>query len=244
LEDAVPVEGKAAARAAAIAETKAGFPSKLVALRINGSDSDWFDGDIETARQAKVDALVIPKVDQASELVSVAATVQMPLLAMIESLAGLYAAREIAAHPAVAGLIAGTNDICAETSIHPGPNREGLELALQTIVLAAAAAGKPAFDGVCNQLDDMAGLEQECAQGRCYGFTGKTLIHPNQVPIANSAFGPSAEELADAIALVEAATGGAERFRGRMIESMHVNQARQTIERARHGAEGGSIERA
>jgi (3S)-malyl-CoA thioesterase len=244
LEDAVPVDSKSAARAAAIAETKAGFPGKLVALRVNGIGSEWLEDDLAAAAEPQVDALVIPKVDQAAMVDAVSAKANMPLLAMIESPAGLYSAREIAAHPSVAGLIAGTNDICAETSIRLGPNREGLELALQMIVLAAAAAGKPTFDGVCNQLDDMAGLEQECAQGRCYGFTGKTLIHPNQLAIANAAFGPSAEELADAIALVEAATGGAERFRGRMIESMHVNQARQTIERARHGAEGGSIERA
>ena len=101
--------------------------------------------------------------------------------------------------------------------------------------MAAASAGKPAFDGVCNRLDDMDGYEAECAQGRCYGFVGKTLIHPNQIAIANAIFAPSAQELAEAEALIAAATGGAQRHEGKMIESMHVEEARRTIERARHG---------
>ena len=124
------------------------------------------------------------------------------------------------------------NDFCAETGIRPGPERQGLELALQSIVLAAAAAGKPAFDGVNNQLDDLAGFERECGQGRCYGFTGKTVIHPNQIAIANEGFGPDAAELEAARELIAAASGGAQRFQGRMIESMHVEQAKRTIERA------------
>jgi (3S)-malyl-CoA thioesterase len=156
------------------------------------------------------------------------------LLAMIETPKGLYAAREIAAHRLVAGLIAGTNDIAAETGIRPGPNREGLELSLQMIVLAASAAGKPRFDGVCNRLDDMAGFDAECRQGATFGFTGKTLIHPNQIAIANMAFGPDAAAFAEAEELVAANRGGAQRFRGRMIESMHVEQAKLTIERFRH----------
>jgi (3S)-malyl-CoA thioesterase len=155
-----------------------------------------------------------------------------PLIAMIEDPAGLYAARAIAAHSAVVGLIVGANDIAASMRIQPGPQRQGLELALQTVVMAAAAASKPAFDAVCNQLDDMRGFTAECQQGRCFGFTGKTVIHPNQIEIANAAFGPSEADIADADALIAAASGGAQRFRGRMIESMHVEEARRTMARA------------
>lgn len=71
-------------------------------------------------------------------------------------------------------------------------------------------------------------------QGRCYGFAGKTLIHPNQVAIANAAFGPTDDEVAEAEALIAASTGGAQRHKGKMIESMHVEEARRTIERSRH----------
>lgn len=234
LEDSVPADSKSDARVAAVEEVAKGFPGKLVAIRLNGLGSAELAADIVAAERSLADCFVLPKVEVAAALDPVIAKLPNPVLAMIEGPMGIYNAREIAAHEAVAGLIAGVNDICADMGIKPGPNREGLELALQSIVLAAAAAGKPAFDGVNNKLDDMSGLESESRQGRCYGFTGKTLIHPNQVAIANAAFGPDADEIAEAEALIAAATGGAQRHKGKMIESMHVEEARRTIERSRH----------
>lgn len=234
LEDSVPPDSKAEARAAAVEEVAKGFPGKLVAIRLNGLDSAELAADITAVERSLADCFVLPKVDAADSIDTVVARLPNAVLAMIEGPLGLYNARDIAAHAAVAGLIAGVNDICADMGIRPGPKREGLELALQTIVLAGAAAGKAVFDGVNNKLDDMDGLGAECAQGRCYGFTGKTLIHPNQVAIANAAFGPSAAEIAEAEELIAASTGGAQRHKGKMIESMHVEEARRTIERARH----------
>jgi citrate lyase subunit beta/citryl-CoA lyase len=99
------------------------------------------------------------------------------------------------------------------------------------IVLAARANGIWALDGVFNALDDAEGLAAECRHGRMLGFDGKSLIHPNQIEIATAAFGASEAELAKAHALIAAATGGAERFGDRMIEAMHVDQARALIER-------------
>ena len=236
LEDSVPAESKAEARVAAVAEVAKGFPGKTVAIRLNGLDSPELQADIAAVQISDADCFVLPKIENAADLDAIVSRLPNPVLAMIEGPAGIYNAREIAAHSAVAGLIAGVNDICADMGIKPGPNREGLELALQSIVLAAAATSKPVFDGVNNKLDDMSGLEAECLQGRCYGFTGKTLIHPNQVAIANNAFSPSADEVAEAEALIAAATGGAQRHKGKMIESMHVEQAQRTIERSRHKA--------
>lgn len=235
LEDAVPADRKAEARSAALAEVAAGFPGKLVAIRLNGIGSLDLEADLDACVRSQADAFVLPKVEGTGGLDPILARLPSPLLAMIEGPLGLYNAREIAAHHGVVGLIAGVNDICADIGIKPGSQRQGLELALQTIVMAAASAGKPAFDGVCNRLDDMDGYEAECAQGRCYGFVGKTLIHPNQIALANAVFGPSSQELAEAEALIAAATGGAQRHEGKMIESMHVEEARRTIERARHG---------
>jgi len=102
-------------------------------------------------------------------------------------------------------------------------------VALQAIVLAARAADVLAFDGVFNRLDDPAGLEAECHDGRRLGFDGKTLIHPSQIEVANRAFSPSQAELDEARALIAAAIGGAERFRGRMIETLHVEAARRLL---------------
>jgi (3S)-malyl-CoA thioesterase len=232
LEDSVAPENKASARDVAIVQSREGFGDKLLALRINAVDSPFFEEDLAAAGQAVVDYLVVPKIDIVAEIDRVAALSELPIIAMIESPSGIYNARDVAKHASVAGLFMGGNDLCAETGIRPGPNREGLELALQSVVLAGAASAKPAFDTVYNLLDDMSGFESECRQGRCYGFAGKTLIHPNQVDIANAAFGPDAAELADAQALIDAATGGAQRFRGRMIERMHVEEAKRAIARA------------
>jgi len=98
--------------------------------------------------------------------------------------------------------------------------------------LAARAAGVAALDGVYNRLEDPEGLAADCEAGRRLGFDGKSLIHPNQIETANRVFAPTDGELEEARALVEAATGGAERFRGRMIEAMHVDSARRALKRA------------
>jgi (3S)-malyl-CoA thioesterase len=230
LEDAVPGEAKAEARAAALAYAAAGVEGKILAIRANGIDSAHHADDVAMLHSSKADLVVLPKVEDPGILPDIG----LPMLAMIETPRGLYAAREIAAHPQVAGLIAGTNDIAAETGVRPGQNREGLELALQMIVLAASGSAKPRFDGVCNRLDDMDGFDAECRQGATFGFTGKTLIHPNQIAIANRAFGPSEAELAEAHELIAASRGGAQRFNGRMIESMHVEGAKMRIERSLH----------
>lgn len=238
LEDAVAHENKAEARAAAVAYVGEGRPGKVLAIRINAPGSELYEADVGAIAGSAVDAVIVPKVEDVASVERLSVEIERPILAMIETPRGVYAARDIAAHRAVAGLIAGTNDMAAETGIKPGPQRQGLETILQMIVLAAAAAGKPRFDGVNNQLDDMDGLRAECRQGVAYGFTGKTLIHPNQIEIANHFYSPDAAELAQAEQLIAASRGGAQRFRGRMIETMHVEEAKITIERARHATGG------
>ena len=239
LEDAVPAEAKEDARAAAVAYVATGVPGKLLAIRINAPDSEYYAADVAAIRASAADLIVVPKVESVESVDSFTWDIGKPVLAMIETPKGLFMAPQIAGHEGIAGLLAGTNDIAAETGIKPGPQRQGLETALQMIVLAAAYAGKPRFDGVNNKLDDMAGFEAECQQGVTYGFTGKTLIHPNQVGIANRIFAPDDDAVAEAEELIAASRGGAQRFRGRMIESMHVEQARLTIERSRHATGDG-----
>jgi citrate lyase subunit beta/citryl-CoA lyase len=227
LEDAVPPDRKDEARAAAVAAVETGFGCP-VAIRINAIGSEWHTPDLDAVAHSRADYMVLPKVESPRAL----AASGKPLLAMIETPDGVQAAATIARQPGVAGLIAGTNDLKAELRIPSGAGREGLVLALQTIVLAARGAGIIALDGVWNRLDDPAGLEEECRQGRAFGFDGKTVIHPAQIEIANRLFGPDAAELEDARALIAAFDGGAVRFRDRMIESMHVDAARRLIGQA------------
>jgi citrate lyase subunit beta/citryl-CoA lyase len=230
LEDSVAAAGKDAARAAAVEAARLDWGGRLLAVRLNGP-GPWHEADIDVLAKADgIDLVVVPKVETAAYAEGLAARLSRPLLAMIETPIGIYAAREIAGVPGVAGLLAGSNDLAATLRLPSG--RAGLMLALQSIVLAARAAGIAVFDGVFNVLDDPVAFEADCRAGRDMGFDGKSLVHPNQIEAANRIFGPSPEELEDARALIAAFSGGAERFRGRMIEAMHVDAARRTLKRA------------
>lgn len=231
LEDAVKEEDKARARAAAVEATHTDFPGKLVAIRVNADIGHHFGDDAVAVRGSAADYIVLPKAETAKKVGDAASLSQKPVLAMIETAAGVLAARDIAAHSSA--LIAGTNDLAADLGLPPKSGRTGLSLGLQSIVLAARATGIAAFDGVFNGLDDAEGLEAECREGRALGFDGKTLIHPNQIEAANRLFGPSDEEVAQARRLIASATGGAERHDDHMIEAMHVAQAEAVLAKAR-----------
>ncbi len=232
LEDAVAPEDKVSARAAAVTACNANFGHRLTAIRCNGISSALHSADLAAIGSGQADLIVVPKVEAAIEIDALALICQKPVIAMIETPAGLYAAREIAAHPAVYGLFAGTNDLAHELHIDFTSGRAGLSLSLQMMVLAARAAGKSVFDGVNNNLDDMAALKTEAQEAKAFGFSGKTAIHPNQIAPINAIFAPTAAQVEDALALIKAANGGAERFRGRMVETMHVEAARALL--ARH----------
>lgn len=231
LEDAVKPEDKEAAREAAVTAVREGFGARPVAVRVNAADSRWYEADAKALRGSEASFAVLPKAETERQMRGLAERTGIPVLAMIETARGVQAAGEVA--PATAGLIAGTNDLAADLAIPPASGRTGLALGLQTVVLAARAAGVAAFDGVYNRLEDDEGLEVECREGRAFGFDGKSLIHPNQIETASRIFSPSEAELEAATRLLAAATGGAERFEGRMIEAMHVEQARAQIARAR-----------
>jgi (3S)-malyl-CoA thioesterase len=231
LEDAVKEEDKGAARAAAVAAVGEGFPGKLAAIRINASGGAHFGQDIIAVRDSAADLLVIPKVEHEEQVKDAARLAAKPLLAMIETAAGVLNAPAAARH--CSGLIAGTNDLAADLALPPAAGREGLIHSLQTIVLAARAAGIAAFDGVFNGLEDEVGLEGQCRQGRAFGFDGKALIHPGQIAAADRIFSPSDAEVEAALKLIAAASGGAERYEGRMIEAMHVSQAEAVLAKAR-----------
>lgn len=232
LEDAVKLPDKDAARAAAVAAVAEGFGQSLSAIRLNGFETPQHDADVQAAGASQADYIVLPKAEDASQVSQLIEALGKPLLVMIETPRGVLAAAEIAALPGIAGLIAGTNDLAAALRLPPAAGREAMRVALQTIVLAARAGGVWALDGVFNKLDDAEGLAAECADGGAQGFDGKSLIHPNQLEAATRAFAPTEGEIADARALIHAASGGAERYMDRMIEGMHVDQARAVLARA------------
>jgi citrate lyase beta subunit len=229
LEDAVKPEDKDAARAAAVEAVAAPWPIP-VAIRVNGIGTEWHSLDLDAVASSKAKIAVLPRATSARLVHQIAETVSKPILAMIETAAGVLAAAEIATE--TAGLIAGTNDLRADLRLPLDATREPISASLQLIVLAARAAGVAVFDGVFNNLDDIAGLVREAEEGRRLGFDGKSLIHPDQIAPCHQAFAPTAAEVTRASALVEAFNGGAERFGNEMIERMHVEAARRVLARA------------
>jgi (3S)-malyl-CoA thioesterase len=237
LEDAVPPEEKAMARDAAAHSVRAGMAGKAVLVRINGVGTAWHEEDVAAFADARPDAVQLPKVERVAEVAAVAASLPAtPIFPMIETAIGVYAARDIAAHPSSAALVAGLNDLAMDLGVPDPANRAAMMVAIQTILLAARAEAVLAYDGVWTGLDDEAGLIAECAEGRALGFDGKTLIHPNQIAACNAAWLPSQADVETAHAMVAAvalgSTSGAIRFRGKMVEDMHIKAAKRLIARS------------
>jgi citrate lyase subunit beta/citryl-CoA lyase len=228
LEDAVKPEDKAAARTGAVEALADAWPMP-VAIRINSPASEWHGADMMAIMSIKPDAIVVPRAEGKEEVAFVRNQTGRPVLAMIETAKGVVNIHETARESAA--LIAGTNDLSADLRLPLGAGRRPLHMALQIIVLAARAAGIAAFDGVFNGLDDEDGFIAEAKEGYMHGFDGKSLIHPRQIAPCNATFAPSEEEVARAERLVAAATGGAERFEGQMIERMHVEAAKRVLAR-------------
>ncbi len=242
LEDAVAPDEKARARAQVVAEVRAGgFGDRELVVRINGLDTPWGADDAAAVGEIGADAVLVPKVSQVGDLAAVRGLLGAdgpPVWAMIETCAGVLALPALAAAAGpmrLAALVAGTNDLAKEMRCRPGADRMPMIPALAGIVMAARAAGIAALDGVCNALDAPDRLAAECAQGAMLGFDGKTLIHPAQLAAAHAAFGPSAEDLAwahaviGAFAMPENADKGAIRLDGQMVERLHLAEAEAMI---------------
>lgn len=240
LEDAVRPEDKDKARAMAV-EALPAFEGRRVAVRINAFGSDLFGQDVVAFRHMPNVGIVLPKAEDAKQAHESGRLFSHHALAMIESPRGIANARAIAAE--TDALIAGTNDLGATLGL-PAGSRAGLAYSLQAIVLAARLHGIAAFDGVYNVLDDLDGLAAECAEGRLFGFDGKSAIHPTQIEAINRGFSPSDAEIAAARRLVEADAQGAERHEGRMVEALHVAQARALLAKAGAGGESLASEKA
>lgn len=240
LEDAVAPGEKPAARAL-LARTlaTADYGGRARIVRINGLDTEWGAADAAAFAGLELEGILLPKVNSPADLDALAAAAPgRPLWAMMETCAGVLNAAAIAAHPALAGLVIGTNDLAREIGCRSRPDRMALLGALQICLMAARARGLVCLDGVYNAFKDEQGLAWECEQGRDLGFDGKTLIHPAQIEVCNTFFSPAEEELDLArrqIAAYERAVAegqGIAVLDGRIVENLHVATARQTLARA------------
>lgn len=240
LEDAVSLEEKETARdTLKEALLEGGYGDRFKIVRINGFDTDWGEADAKAVTQMGADAVLLPKVSSPADLDALAKiTGDLPIWAMMESPRGMLNAAAIAAHPKLAGMVMGTNDLAKELQSRFRADRLPMLTSLQLCLLAAKAEGLIIVDGVYNAFKDDEGLQFECEQGRDMGFDGKTLIHPAQVDIANAAFAPSEAEIElakrqiAAFEEAEAAGQGVAVVDGRIVENLHVATARETLAKA------------
>jgi citrate lyase subunit beta/citryl-CoA lyase len=246
LEDAVAPDMKDTARAAiGAAVSGGGYGNREIVIRTNGLGTPWIEADVAAAIAANPDAILVPKVSSAADVVRLATMLKaapptLRLWAMIETPLAILNLREIAAaatDPAnrLACFVLGTNDLVKETRAELDENRSAALYWLSATVTAARAYGVEVLDGVYNNFRDIDGLRRECVHGRALGMDGKTLIHPDQIAHANEIFAPSEAEIAWARKIIAAFEQpenqgkGAITLDGRMVELLHAEIARRTV---------------
>jgi citrate lyase subunit beta / citryl-CoA lyase len=252
LEDAVAPEEKLSARES-LRRFLADRPKDRFEriIRINPMASEWGTEDLLAARACRPDAILLPKVDTPRDILDADdaldqadAPPSLRLWTMVETPRAILNLGPIAelgrdAAARLACLVAGTNDLAKVTGVSATSDRRYLLPWLLQMVLAASAGGLDVLDGVSNDFRDLDAFEQECEQARSIGFDGKTLIHPAQIGPANAAFSPSATEIQEAEAIVQAfaqpenAGRGVISLEGRMIEKLHLQQAERLLAKAR-----------
>lgn len=244
LEDSVAPDGKVEARAMAVAAVgEGGFGRREVVVRANGLNTPWGAHDLAAIAASGPDAVLVPKIDGVEDIRAynaalAAAPAQTRLWVMIETCAVLPRLHDVAACAAdsrLAGFVLGTNDLAKEMRAQLLPGRVPFQPVLTMAVAAARAHGLVVLDGVCNEFRDLAAFTAEAQQGLLFGFDGKTLIHPDQIEPCNAVFSPSAAELdwaervVAAFAAPEHAGKGVIKLDGKMVELLHLDQARRLL---------------
>ena len=241
LEDAVAPSAKTQARAqvqAAIVNHSYGHRELIV--RCKGLDTPWGHDDLESFASAPIDGVLFPKIESADQVAAIKTLLQargsaLPLWLMIETPRAVLQLEEFGGDDQVAALVMGTSDLVKELRAQHTPSRYNIAYALQRCVLTARMLGKDIFDGVHLDFRNLSELRNACEAGRAMGFDGKTLIHPDQVPIANEVFGYSPEAVAQAEAILQvwqearAQGKGVAELDGQLIENLHAEEAQRVV---------------
>lgn len=248
LEDSVAPDSKVEARNKVVASVKeGGYGRREIVIRPNALETAWGTADILAAASAAPDAILVPKVQHAGDIISAAkilksvnAPEKTKLWAMMETPHAILHAADIAAVGAdpenrLVCLVMGTNDLLKESRARAVHDRFAVVPWLALAVVAARGYGLDIIDGVYNDFKDEAGFRNECEQGRTLGMDGKTLIHPSQVGPCNEIFSPSEEEVAWSKNIIrafeepESAHKGVITVDGKMVERLHLVQAKRTV---------------
>lgn len=243
LEDGTPPAARPTARAglADAIRSARGDRSGNLFVRINPAGSSDFAADLEAAQGAGADGLILAKTETAEEVARL--QTDLPVIAGIESIAGVLNARSIAAGPSVFAVYFGAEDFATDMGARRTP--EGLEVlyARSRVVLAAKAARVRALDQVVLDLKDEALFRRDATLGRNLGYDGKMCIHPRQIALANELFAPTSAEIDHArrlVAAYEAARARGEAtldFEGRMVDGPVYKTALAVLAAAGPGRE-------
>ena len=236
LEDAVAPAQKAAAR-----ELVAAVRPPVV--RVNGADTEWFADDLAFVQELEPEAIVLPKATP--DAVAALGPDGPPVVAIVETAAGVRAAYETAAASRVAALLLGAVDLGAELGLEPRADGQEILYARSKVVIDSTAAGiRPPFDIVHLEVADATGLEEECRLARSLGLRGKACIHPAQLETVHRVlqletvhrvFAPTAAEREWAqrvVAAYERETGegrGVFALNGTMVDLPVVERARRIL---------------
>jgi citrate lyase subunit beta/citryl-CoA lyase len=234
LEDAVAPDAKDGARrlvAVRLRTPRPGGGAQLV--RINGLDTPHARADLQAIVGLALDGVVVPKAEP--QPVQALPPSGPPLVALIETAAGLRRAYETASRPRVSRLMLGVVDLAAQLGATPGPDGRELLHARSALVVDSVAAGLDGpIDGPCTAIGDVDALRTETQAAKALGFAAKACIHPAQLETVHAVFAPTDEDLDWARRVVAAADGsrGAVAVDGQMVDAPVVARAQRLLDAA------------
>ena len=251
LEDSVTLAEKDAARLLVYhALQSVDYGNTEMVVRINPLNTPFGRKDIEAVVRAGVQVIRMPKTETADEVREVEAEIlrveqrlgcvgRTQIMAAIESALGVVNAYDIAtASSRMMGIALGAEDYCANLKTQRTPSGNELQLARQTIVVAARAASIDALDTVYSNLNDMDTFRAEVEYIKSLGFDGKSIINPRQIEVVNEVFAPKEKDIAKARTILaaireaEARGSGVVSVNGKMVDKPVVIRAQRTIDLA------------
>ena len=242
LEDAVDVSKKEESRQLVKRQIDNNdYGSKQVVVRVNDLNTKWGESDVAAFANSRIQAILVPKVSEIGDVSRIAEVLnehgsELPVWIMVETPLAIININELAREPRVSALVMGTSDLVTDLGAEHMKDRLNISYALQRSVVAARAFGKLILDGVHLDFRDLDSFHDICRLGRSMGFDGKTLIHPDQIIVANHAFSPSEAELEKAKRVIDAwrsaqAQGsGVVELEGSLVESLHVEEAKRLLD--------------
>ena len=241
LEDAVEVSKKEESRQLVIRQIENNdYGPRVVVVRVNDLGTKWGEQDVAAVANLPIQAILVPKVSEIRDISRVVDLLnrlgsELPIWIMVETPLAIININELARQPRVTALVMGTSDLVVDLCAEHLEERQNISYALQRSIIAARAFGKKILDGVHLDFRDLDSLRNVCRLGKSMGFDGKTLIHPDQIPVANDAFSPSEAELDKAKRVIDAwrsaqtRGSGVVEVDGTLVESLHVEEAKRLI---------------